>query len=141
MWETPKTDWSYRIDESGAYVGDRFNASDYNRIKNNLEYLRGLAVQMYKAFYLNAVSEDKTVSDYFYADEINHIEENLNIINANTLKRSYGDTPSYVANGAVMDFAELNRIESATADLYDRLNNEYEGRRMLTFNFGVKGGF
>ena len=46
-WITPKTDWYGEVVD-GVYVGDRFNASDYNRIKNNLSYLRELAVQMYK---------------------------------------------------------------------------------------------
>jgi hypothetical protein len=39
-----------------------------------------------------------------------------------------------------MDFAELNRLERAILDLYDRLTNESEGRRMFTWNFGMRGG-
>ena len=42
--------------------------------------------------------------------------------------------------GNVMDFYELNRLEGAILDLYDRLPNEFEGRRMFTWNFGMKGG-
>ena len=37
-WQTPKTDWYGKVIE-GVYVGDRFNAVDYNRIKNNLIYI------------------------------------------------------------------------------------------------------
>ena len=47
---------------------------------------------------------------------------------------------TYVDNGRTMDFTELNRLESAMLDLYDRLSNESEGRRMFTWNFGMKGG-
>lgn len=68
------------------------------------------------------------------------LEENLDTINANTLQRSYGTPPVYVDNGNTPDFDELNRLESAILDLYDRLTNEFEGRRMFTWNFGMKGG-
>jgi hypothetical protein len=138
-WVEPKTDWSGEVVD-GVYVGDRFNAVDFNRIKNNLEYLRELAVKMYEEFAIHSLGSDRTPKDYFYADEINKLEENLVTINSKSLKRSYGSAPTYVDNGNTMDFKELNRLESAILDLYDKLTNEYEGRRMLTWNFGMKGG-
>lgn len=75
-----------------------------------------------------------------YADEINALEANLVTINTHSLKRSYGTAPTYAANGNTMDFKELNRLEGAILDLYDRLTNESEGRRTFTWNFGMKGG-
>lgn len=138
-WQTPKTDWSGDVVD-GVYVGDRFNAVDFNRIKNNLEYLRELAVKMYEEFAIYSLGSDRTPKDYFYSDEINKLEANLTTINSKSLKRSYGSAPTYVDNGNTMDFKELNRLESAILDLYDKLTNEYEGRRMLTWNFGMKGG-
>ena len=140
MWITPKTDWHGEVNTEGVYIGDRFNASDFNRIKNNLVYLRELAIKLYEKFNLKPVSEDKTPVDYFYADEINLIEENLNTLNSNTVNGDYGYTPTYIENGNVMDFTELNRIEKATFDIYDKLTNQYEGRRMFEWNFGMKGG-
>lgn len=139
-WTTPKTDWHGAIDSEGVYSGDRFNAVDFNRIKNNLAYLRELAITLYDEFTIGSLGADRTTGDYFYADEINQLEANLNTINANTLKRQYGSAPVYVANGNTMDFIELNRLESAILDLYNRLTNESEGRRMFTWNFGMKGG-
>lgn len=138
-WVTPKTNWYGEVID-GVYVGDRFNAVDYNRIKNNLSHLRELAVKMYKDFNINNVGSDKSAKDFFYADEINKMEQNLNTINSNTLKRSYGNTPTFSDNGATMTFAELNRLEGAILDLYERLTNESEGRRTLEWNFGMKGG-
>lgn len=139
-WETPKTDWYGSTDADGVYTGDRFNATDFNRIKNNLSYLRGLAIKLYKEFSIVSLGADRTPKDYFYADEINQLEENLNTLNTNTLKMSYGSAPVYNDNGNTMDFNELNRLEGAILDLYDRLTNESEGRRMFTWNFGMKGG-
>lgn len=138
-WSTPKTDW-YGETVDGVYTGDRFNAVDFNRIKNNLVYLRELAIKMYDEFAIQNVGSDKTYKDYFYADEINALEANLVTINNHSLKRSYGTVSSYVDNGNVMDFKELNRLEGATLDLYERLTNESEGRRTFTWNFGMKGG-
>ena len=139
-WSTPKTNWWGRVHEEGVYSGDRFNAEDFNRIKNNLDYLRNLAIKMYEKFSLVSLGQDRVAGDYFYADEINQLEENLNTLNENTLQRNYGSAPVYFENGNTMDFTELNRLESAILDLYDRLNNQSEGRRMFTWNFGMKGG-
>lgn len=138
-WQTPKTDWYGEVTE-GSYVGDRFNAVDYNRIKNNLIYLRDLAITVYESFNIETVSNDKTTADFFYADEINAMERNLDTINNNTLKRNYGTRVTFSANGNTPVYTELNRLESAILDLYDRLSNQSEGRRTLTFNFGMKGG-
>lgn len=139
-WTTPKTDWYGVTNPSnGEYTGDRFNAVDFNRIKNNLNYLRELALKMYDEFSIVSLGADRTYSDYFYADEINQLEENLKTVNNGSLKRDYGNPPIYVDNGNVMDFQELNRLEGAILDLYDRLTNEFEGRRMFTWNFGMKG--
>lgn len=139
-WSTPKTNWHGSTDSEGVYTGDRFNAVDFNRIKNNLVYLRELAIEMYDEFNIHSIGSDRTPADYFYADEINKLEENLNTINTHSINRSYGTAPIYVANGNTMDFTELNRLESAILDLYNRMTNEYEGRRMFTWNFGMKGG-
>lgn len=139
-WSTPKTDW-YGETTDGVYSGDRFNAEDYNRIKNNLQCLRDLAVTIYDEFDIGSMGGDKAVTDYFYADEINQLETNLATINANTLNLPYGDTPVYMSNGNTMDFTELNRLESATLDLYEKIKNRIEGRRMFQWNFGIKGGF
>ena len=137
-WTTPKTNWNGDSAADGTYIGDRFNAADFNRIKNNLDYLRELAIKLYDEFAINALGSDRTPADYFYADEINRLEENLTTINNKTLRRSYGTAPTYVDNGRTMDFSELNRMESAMLDLYDRLTNQSEGRRMFQWNFGIK---
>lgn len=140
-WQTPKTNWYGAISADGIYEGDRFNAADFNRIKNNLEYLRDLAVKLYDEFSIVSLGADRTPADYFYADEINQMEENLSTINQQTINRAYGSAPTYTANGKIMDYAELNRLESAILDLYNRLTNQYNGRRKFTWNFGMKEGF
>lgn len=139
-WSQPKTDWYGATDSEGVYTGDRFNAVDFNRIKNNLSYLRDLAITLYDEFDIIDVGADRNRSQYPYADEINNLESNLNTINSHTINRPYGSSPIYYDNAAFVNFDELNRLESAILDLYNRLTNQSEGRRMFTWNFGMKGG-
>lgn len=140
-WITPKTDWYGYTDGNGDYQGDRFNAEDYNRIKNNIQYLRDLAVTMYVDFDISDMGRDKGYADYPYADEINLIESNLDTVAVNTFQKNYGAKQIYTDNGAFIDFSELNRIESATLDLYNYLSSQYEGRRMLVFMLGGREVF
>lgn len=139
-WETPKTNWNASLDENGNYIGDRFNASDYNRIKNNLEFLRQMASQTYQEFKIQNVSNDKTPSDYFYADEINKIEQNLKTININTINIQFDEPKLYHDNQATMTYEDLNRLESLTERIYNILKNQINNRRMFKWNFGNKGG-
>ena len=139
-WITPKTDWYGNTDENGVYHGDRFNASDYNRIKNNLQFLHYLALKMQEAFQITDMGPDKQYDDFPYADEINLIEDNLDAIAQNTFMKDYGEKTIFNDNGRFIDYNELNRIEKATLDLYDKLMNKFSGRRMLTFMFGMRGG-
>lgn len=140
LWEAPKTDWHGFVNGNGDYEGDRFNSTDYNRIKNNIQYLRDMAVEMYEEFNIEPL-EDKSVADYPYADEINTIEANLESVASHTFSKNYGKSMIFSDNAAFIDFNELNRIESATLDLYNQLTNQYEGRRMLTFMLGPREVF
>lgn len=139
-WTTPKTDWYGSTDADGVYTGDRFNAEDFNRIKNNLQYLRDLAIKLYAEFTISDMGSDRAQGDYFYADEINLLENNLTTINKNTLNKSYGTAPIYMDNGNTMDYTELNRLEGAILSLYENMMNALSGRRLFTWNFGMKGG-
>lgn len=140
-WIEPKTDWYGSTDSNGVYTGDRFNSEDYNRIKNNLNYLHYIAETIYPDFAIEDMGADKSKSEYPYADEINAIESNLEIISDNTVGIDCGTSQSYVPQGRIFDFTELNRIESATLSLYNKLINQYDGRRMFQFLFGMNGGF
>lgn len=140
LWEAPKIDWHGFTNESGDYEGDRFNSTDYNRIKNNLQYLRNMAIKMYEEFDIEHL-DNKCAADYPYADDINTIETNLETVASNTFHKNYGQKMVFFDNAAFIDFNELNRIESAILDLYNQLTNQYEGRRMLTFMLGPREVF
>lgn len=139
-WITPKTDWSGATDAQGNYTGDRFNAGDFNRIKNNLEYLRNLAIVLYTDFDIVSLGADRTAVDYFYADEINQLEANLTTVSERSVQVDYGEARVYEDNQPTMNYEELNRLEGAILDLYNRMLTLLGGVRMFTWNFGMKGG-
>lgn len=138
QWITPKTDWQIRKDADGKYIGDYFETEDYNRIKNNIQFLRNFALKLYPAFEIADMGEDRNEEDYLYADEMNLLEENLKKIAAGTFKPDYGEAPVFADNEAYIDYEELNRIERAMLNLYNNLTGLYEGRRMLTFMLGSR---
>lgn len=129
-WITPKTDWS---------AESKFDATDFNRIKNNLEYLHELAEKMCIDFSIVSQS-DKTYADYLYAEDMNALEDNLIAVSMNTLNEQYYTPRTYMANEPMTKWGELNRLESVMLDVHERLTNQYYGRRMLQFKFGDKGG-
>ena len=131
-WITPKTDWT---------ATDRFNISDFNRIKNNIEYLHTEAVKIFGNFDIESMGADiasyATMWDYRV---FNAIENNIDILDANMLKEGYGTKKTYFANGAFLLYSELNRIESATLRMNEIINGWYEGLYTIEFTVGKPKG-
>ena len=136
QWITPKTDWQVSKDADGKYIGDYFETGDYNRIKNNLQFLQEFASKLYPAFKIADMGEARSEEDYLYADEVNLLEENLEKITAGPFRPDYGEAQVFADNEEYIDYVELNRIEGAMLNLYNNLTGQYEGRRMLTFMLG-----
>lgn len=128
-WIEPKTDWT---------KDDKFNITDYNRIKNNLLYLQELANQFYPPSKTANLGADKTLyTEFFYADEFNAFEAHLDSLNNQTLRLNIGRRQTFYDNGVFIGFDELNRIERAQFDLYDNMRNQRDGRRMHVFALGM----
>lgn len=133
-WITPKTDWKITL-SSDEYLGDYFNVSDYNRIKGNIEYLAERAKSLVSVPEVD-LGEDKTYTDNYYADEFNALETALDEI-ADALLKDIGEPMTFFDNGVFIQASELNRIESATLELYKRINDSIEGKAMLAFTLGI----
>ena len=128
-WTTPKTNWT---------KNDFFNLSDYNRIKNNLVYLKTLADEIYTSF--NTPNLGGDISDYEHIwtpDEFNNIETVLeNIFNASSLTISIGSKATFSNNGLFIQYGELNRIESAILQMRNRMENQAKYRKHLSYTLG-----
>ncbi len=127
MWVKPKTDWA---------ATDYFNIEDYNRIKNNLDHMRGMSLVLYATFPYTAMGNDKTYTDYFYADEINLFETNLANINTYTYAQDIGTVKTFYPNQPFINYEELNRLESSMLKIYNLLYGQTNGRRRLAFTLG-----
>lgn len=147
VWETPKTDWNAEYSASGLFIGDFFNVSDYNRIKNNLLYLRELATQLVYGIPRITVGEDKHLpdnanpdfdNDNFFADEINLIEDALETIDEAIGWIDFGEKQTFYDNGRFIDADELNRIEGASLKLYELLNDSIAGKHRLAIRLGTR---
>ena len=134
QWLTPKTDWDYEIDSSGNYTGDHFNITDYNRIKNNIEYLAYVARQFWPVEIRSL--PDKAYEEYAYADEINQLSDNLDAINE-YVNCVIGTKTEYSANGAYIGYEDLNRIESACLAIYTAMQQLYTRYKHLPFRAGA----
>lgn len=140
-WIQPKTDWWGARDAYGVYVGDYFNASDFNRIKNNIEHLREMAIKVYDDFDITDMGADRTPEDHLYADEINRLRDNFYWVVGGSTQTLYGSPlPYYSDNGNTMTFDALNLLERSMQRLYEQLSNILSERRSFTWNFGMKGG-
>lgn len=128
-WTEPKTNWN---------ADDRLNAEDYNRIKNNLDYLHGLGTELYSSFSIADMGTDKDVTGHYFAREFNVLEDNLDAINSGTYPRNYGNKSLFADNGPFIGFEELNRLESAILGIYNTLTSQKNGINRLAFTLGIK---
>lgn len=124
----PKTDWK---------PTDRFNYEDYNRIKNNLEYLHTVASMRIKPFEIENMGED--ITDYsanWNVNVFNAFENNLHTINENVINANIGTKQTFYENGVFISYFELNRIESALVQINATLENVSAGIRRIPFTLG-----
>ena len=107
-WTSPKTNW---------VATDYFNATDYNRIKNNIEYLADIPATPIQ---LVSMGNDKVVGDLLYADDINRFQRNLDILYI-YIGEDYGEYVDNHDNGPIIMWDGLNHIESAIQHIYSKL--------------------
>lgn len=129
MWTEPKTDW---------VAGDYFNISDYNRIKNNIAYLRELALTVYTNFPFEDMGVDKTsYSQYPYADEFSVLENNLESLRQNTFLFDDSEAKQWYENQRTPNYEDFNRLERACLLFKEGLESQKSMKRRLSFRLGT----
>ena len=133
-WSTPKTDWNGETVD-GVYTGDRFNAVDFNRIKNNLEYLRELAINMNEALnYIMSMLENGT---NLYEEFQTYFTTQKELFKSSG-DSSYQELTQYFVNLKAQGDSSLAQIEKT----YEEHMTTYEGEQTAAFNTwfaGIKG--
>lgn len=131
-WTEPKTNWSST---------DRFNISDFNRIKNNLKWLHNKSIELYRDFAVKDMGEDITsYESYWNVTFFNAFESNVETINNNIYTKEYGTSQRFFENGPFIKWDELNRIENACLHMKDILKRQELGLRKLSFRLGSMKG-
>lgn len=138
-WAAPKTDWKIAYDENGNYAGDYFEPADYNRIKNNINYLRDLVKQLFD----NKPEMYDLGEDVYYgspnelkASWWTMLQDNLEKINKVSVNIDVGQRENYYSNTSGRLLEELIRIESATLRIYNKLNSISQNKVKLSFRLG-----
>lgn len=124
-WEEPKTDW---------VANDYYNITDFSRMVGNIEILAELVDKLHRPLSIMTISTAKDYSSFIYASEFNSIESNLEKVNDYSF--DIGETQSYMVNGKTPNYAEFNRIESATSKIHEYLLVEQDNCQRLEFTLG-----
>ena len=129
MWTNPKTYW---------VSTDFFNLSDYNRIKNNIDYLREKALELYIDFPFEDMGVDKTsYAQYPYADEFNALEDNLESLRQNTFLFDDSAPKQWYENQRTPNYEDFNRLERACLLFKEGFESQKSMKRRLSFRLGT----
>ena len=124
-FSAPKTNWSET--SFFSYVA-------YNRIKNNIQYLIDLSFELFPEYEYENMGDDKTVSDFPYADEFNLIELNLKLLHDKTfgfVDYKFSDVKSWYPNQQTPSYEDMNRYEQMAVDYYNGLNSIKKNKNKL----------
>lgn len=141
-WLPPKTDWQISYNAEGEYTGDYLEPSDYNRIKNNLCYLKALAEQLYRDIDgFQDMGRDVMYGDSMepFASSFRVIQEDLETVNEQSMKLNIGTAEQFLPDTAGYLKDELNRIESAELRLYEMMMGQKRNKPHLKIKLGRKG--
>ena len=131
-WTEPKTNWS---------SNDRFNISDFNRIKNNILWLHEKSLKLYKDFNVEYMGEDiLSYESYWNVEYFNAFETNVDKINSEIYSQNFGISQKFFENGPFIKWEELNRIENACLQMKDILERQELGLPKLSFRLGSMKG-
>lgn len=130
---TPYTAWTIQYDSEGEYTGDFFNVEDYDRIKQNIEYLREYAYFLYGGFTMRGMVA-VTVESYGYASTIDALDANLEAIAANTFRPpDMMPVKQWRGNQPPPGSDDWNRIENTCLLLFEQFERQFACLPKLAF--------
>lgn len=134
-WQTPKTNWKVAYDANGNYIGDYFNAEDYQRIKGNLLVLKDMADELYDPISLPDIP-DITAISFFFETVINALERSIDAIVDGSTNWGFEPTKTWYGNDNAPLFVDINRIEKTCLKLFNGLTNQKRALKRLAFILG-----
>lgn len=136
VWQTPKTNWAVRHDESGQYAGDYFEAQDFSRISDNIALLQNMAAELYDGVAVEPLPQI-TQASFAYAEDLNALEDTLHRLTEQAF-RPAGTQPfvSWRGNEPGPGPEDLNRLESLCAALQESFTQQAAARARLAITLG-----
>lgn len=142
-WIQPKTDWKIEYDSEGNYLGDYFEPEDYNRIKNNVNYLSDFVRYLF-----TCSSEFADLGEDVYYGSPNemkaswwkNLQENLEKINKESLNIELGEKALFSGNEAGRLLEELIRVETICLNIYTIFLAIEKNKPRLAFKLGNSKG-
>ena len=132
IWFEPKTNW---------VKTDRFNISDFNRIKSNIQWLHSNAARLNKTFAIESMGNNSEgYLSYWNVEDFNAFEKNIELINSFIYSADIGTSQSFFENGPFIKWDELNRIENACLKMKNILDRQEAGLKRLSFRLGSMKG-
>lgn len=126
------------ISTKGWTSTDRFNVSDYNRIKYNVCYIKRIADALFGSVEFINMGPDKSWEEYPKPKDFRVIEKNLNYICiASGLPAEHYSV--HMENKPFLSYGELNQIEEVCQKLFNRLYGIMKARRRLPIVLGKRG--
>lgn len=128
-WITPKVDWK---------PTDRFNISDFNRIRGNILSLIDLMFFDFGDIEIKSMGESlSSYTSYWNVDYFNAFEKNIEILQKYLPLKVDGKTQNFYMNGPFIKYDELNRIENLLLQYKQEIKNQKATRRRLPFRLGT----
>lgn len=132
-WVNPKTDWQ---------PTDYVNVEDYNRIRNNIAYLKDYSEAFFMSFeFKEPIETEKQYFDLAYAEYWNNLEDRLEEFIKKTYElNNLGVKKTYSAYDNYIDYVELNRLENTILRYKNFLDIQTKLTQTLSFELGNYGG-
>lgn len=112
-WLIPKTSWKST---------DHFNKEDYNRIADNLRYIKGFAKKFItRVIHFKQMWQKTSYTQFLEPDEVNTFQTNLHAVNNKIGNYDLGEDTEYFRYGATPTHEQWNRIEGYTLQIYDNM--------------------
>ena len=109
-------EYDYKFTESGTYDYGAFEYPEDGEM-----YVARVVTRGCDLFPYEDMGNDKVVNDFWYADEVNTIIDNLLAISYAVLGYERGGLPIYSDNGNTPTADECNAIEGLTLYLYNQI--------------------
>lgn len=129
-WQTPKINWN---------SDDYFNKDDFNRIKNNLLYIKGFLKKFRgKVTQIQPLNDKNSYTELLHPQDVNCLQANLTRLNEISYNLDIGANTEYYNGSYTPSYEQWNRLETYTLDIKNLIQTDNPGFSRITQKLGNK---